>query len=109
MSNIQVGRFYINEKKIFAREVARIEDEMVLYRNFGYPDGKPIGMGGRCSLYAFGIWAARPLADEEAEEFRAIAAPQRAKEEREFLRVIFDKMPDEMLLNEVRRRKLRLA
>ena len=77
-------------------------------RTLGYPDGKPIGMGGKCSLYAFQKWAARPLTDAEAEEFRGVAQPLQAQQDHVFLRVILDSIFDEDLLNEVRRRNLRL-
>ena len=90
----------------FARDVVSSDDGDVSYHNYGYPDGKPIGSGGCCSLGRFRSWAARPLSPSEAAALRAVGVLRRRARGRAMIRLFLDNLPDGMLLEAVRRRGL---
>jgi hypothetical protein len=76
-SEIELRGVYTNRNEVFARVVEEItSDGYVLYRDFGLSDGEPIG-SGRCQLFTFGDWAARPATDEERGRLRWKAAREK--------------------------------
>jgi hypothetical protein len=104
-TEIMAGEMYLNVKGFSAREVVTIVDGDVLYAEFGFPDGKPFGRG-RCSLYYFQKWAARPLSPAEADTIRDVGVP--VLEQRYLSRQLeaIATAPDEMLEAECVRRGL---
>ena len=65
---IQAGGYYVGgnrgEHETFIRHVLWLSEGKLAWRDFGFPDGKSIGMG-QCSAHAFSIWAIRLATEEE--------------------------------------------
>jgi hypothetical protein len=100
---IEVGGAYVKgHDGPFIRVVEEISDDGVRWRDFGRDDGEPIGRG-HCSLYSFGRWAGRPATDEERRRLRWDRGYQ---QDREFVRSLLDRIPDEFLHQEHRHRDL---
>ena len=99
---IAVGAAYAKAGDCVVRVVDQVDDDYVLYHDFSFPDGKPIGTG-RCSCYAFTRWAYRALEAHEAALLREDLA--RAKDQ-DMLHNFINMIPDSMLLKEVQRRGL---
>jgi hypothetical protein len=100
---IEVGGVYVKANDgPFIRVVELITDGQVQWRDFGRDDGEPIGRG-LCSLYAFRKWAGRPATEEERRRLRWDRA-QRV--DWELVRSLLDRIPDELLHEEHRRRNL---
>jgi hypothetical protein len=101
---IEVGGAYVKAKnEAFIRVVEEISgDGEVLWRDFGHHDGEPIGRGC-CSLHAFRKWAGRPATDEERRRLRWDRARQK---DLEYARGLIERIPDDILHEEHRRRGL---
>jgi hypothetical protein len=101
---IVVGGAYVKgQDGPFIRVVQDIsEDGEVQWRDFERNDGEPIG-SGRCSMYAFRNWAGRPATEEERRRLRWDRA---RRTDEEFVRSLIDRIPDDDLHEEHRRRDL---
>jgi len=96
---IEAGGVYVKAKDgPFIRVVEEISAEgQVQWRDFQRDDGEPIGRG-RCSLYAFRNWAGRPATEEERRRLRWDRA---RREDRAFVRALIDRIPDDLLHEEM--------
>lgn len=99
---IEVGAAYLNQSGGLIRVVQKIEDGDVRWRDFGADDGMPIG-DGLCSLSYFKRWASRRLTEEEQSKLRWDLA---RVQDQMFLRGLLERIPDELLLQEVKHRGL---
>jgi hypothetical protein len=99
---IEVGGACTNANEVFVRVVEQIDDGRVLYHDFGLTDGEPIGLGN-CELSTFEAWSARPVT--EGERWRLRWDKAHAKD-RAYLRGLLDRIPDEIIRSEYRRRGL---
>jgi hypothetical protein len=109
VDQINVGGFYVNQKKGLIREIVSEEsDGKIYWRSYSLDDGEPVAhRRSLCSKQAILQWADREAdAVEIAGLKRAEAQAQEQKEGMELIDHVLKEIPDKMLLAEVRRRGL---
>jgi hypothetical protein len=114
--SVKIGGFYVNEKKGLVREVADQDYRgEVFWRSYQLSNGRPTGDSLICSRVTLARWADREATKEEIGRMRRKEALMKEKKSSiEMLDSIFGEMadaviktiPDERLLEEVRRRGL---
>ena len=110
-SEIKVGHFYVGRKIYYlVREVTRETDANdVCWRSYDKETGEATGDSGNCSKQSLAQWAEREATEEEKAKLNRnqADAKQIARAVRYIENALID-APDEMLLDEVRRRGLKL-
>jgi len=108
---IKIGRFYVGSKTSYlVREITRERSaNNVYWRSYEVATGEATGDSGACSIQAMAKWAEREATEEEKAKLNRAQAE--AKEIVQAVRYVENALrnaPDEMLLDEVRRRGLKL-
>ncbi len=103
---VQEGGLYVNERKSLVREVTQVDGEGNAYwRSFDLSDGKPTGDHLRCSLGTIFQWADREATrDEAARMKRSEITTKEYERGLEFMHGFLERVPDEYLFAEVKRR-----
>lgn len=109
-SEIKVGHFYVKSGLGLAREIyAEADNGYVYWRSYDLNTGRSTGDSLMCSKTTLAQWADREATPEEASRFacRDEEFIEQAKAW-DFANTLLKALPDEMLLDEVRRRGLNL-
>jgi hypothetical protein len=106
--DVQVGRFFVKTYQV--REIIRDQGHDVQYREYDFETGEPQPfLPGSCSKEHITRWAVRECTSEEVSRMQRRAADVVQKQVGdEYIRKILDAIPDEVLINEMRRRGLSL-
>lgn len=89
-SNLKTGNFYVNETRLFIRQILRIDGlGRVTYRDFLASTGHPLYLRAQCQKQSFGRWATREATAEESARCD-LAASDRDKAELD--RKLFDEI-----------------
>lgn len=108
-SEITIGEFYVSKTGWQVREAVRgTQDGRVHWYDYALSDGEPIG-DGICSYESLARWAERIATPDEITRLRIVEARQKQLDRGvEFASLVLKSIPDEMLLDDVRRRGLKL-
>src|SRR5687768_16264922 len=104
---IKVMSFYLKRDGTDVRQVLNISNGNIFWQGYDYHSGKPRSTYS-CSVEYFATWAGRKLTAEEQERMQFDTAMQQlTKEEEEATDRLMNRVSDQRLLEEVKKRGLR--
>lgn len=106
--DIQVGRFFLKTYQV--REIIKDLGASVQYREYDFDTGDPQPfLPGSCSKEHITRWAVRECTAEEVARMKRNAADiMQEQVGHEYVRRFLDAIPDDVLIDEMRRRGLSL-
>jgi len=109
-TEFKVGHFYVNKDEGLARELyAEIDEGVFYWRSYDLETGKATGDKLMCSRTRMAQWSEREATPEEVARFGRTEFHDRERMNATICAELFlQTCPDGMLLNEVRRRGLKL-
>jgi len=115
---VKAGGFYVNDKKGLVREVVdESSDGDVYWRSYRLSDGRATGRSFVCSKAALARWASRKATKKEIARMQQAEAQNKEQEQsakiferiaENIVDVLLKNIPDQRLMEEVRRRKLKM-
>lgn len=104
---IRAGGFYANEEKGYVREAARVEEDGTVHWRAYFLSTGESAWSGACSLAHLMRWSDREATPDEVGRLRrADAELEEIEAGAELLFGLLGRLPDDVLLAEVRRRGL---